>query len=209
VATKWSRFPRSSVRNGFTRPTGQINVNSPPYTQRPSSKKNLNENLLWLATFPAGDQPTRKLPQAFPWVRPSYAPFTFPQCKQRSTLFEVSEPHTIKRPRKGKTSIRKFVFFGKFAKPRGSHSGGIGSSPSSACRSKTCSMPWYHEPGNVAVLGCFPSALTISMSFLSPLRAVMSARLKQHAALTIQTTPEVAQKVIDAIDALRSERSED
>jgi hypothetical protein len=35
----------------------------------------------------------------------------------------------------------------------------------------------------------------------------MNARLKQHAALTIQTTPEVAQKVIDAIDALRSERS--
>src|SRR5713226_9482332 len=42
--------------------------------------------------------------------------------KQRSRLFEAIEPPTIKRPRKGKTSIRKFVFFGKFAKPRGSHS---------------------------------------------------------------------------------------
>jgi len=49
------------------------------------------------------------------------APLTFPDCKQRSRLFEAIEPPTIKRPRKGKTSIRKFVFFGKFAKPRGSH----------------------------------------------------------------------------------------
>src|SRR5437899_7849666 len=49
------------------------------------------------------------------------APLTFPHCKQRSRLFEAIEPPTIKRPRKGKTSIRKFVFFGNFAKPRGSH----------------------------------------------------------------------------------------
>src|SRR5437764_13523713 len=49
------------------------------------------------------------------------APLTFPHCKQRSRLFEAIEPPTIKRPRKGKTSIRKFVFFGKFAKPPGSH----------------------------------------------------------------------------------------
>src|SRR5947207_2992224 len=48
-------------------------------------------------------------------------PLTFPHCKQRSRLFEAIQPPTIKRPRKGKTSIRKFVFFGKFAKPRGSH----------------------------------------------------------------------------------------
>src|SRR5467141_3351370 len=48
------------------------------------------------------------------------APLTFPHCKQRSRLFEAIEPPTSKRPRKGKTSIRKFVFFGKFAKPRGS-----------------------------------------------------------------------------------------
>ena len=52
------------------------------------------------------------------------APLTFPHCKQRSRLFEAIEPPTIKRPRKGKTSIRRFVFFGKFAKPRGSHSQG-------------------------------------------------------------------------------------
>src|SRR6266480_8086893 len=45
------------------------------------------------------------------------APLTFPHCKQRSRLFEAIEPPTIKRPRKGKTSIRKFVFFGKFANP--------------------------------------------------------------------------------------------
>jgi TPR repeat protein len=50
---------------------------------------------------------------------PSYAPFTFPHRKQRSTLSKTIETHTIKRPRKGKTSIREFGFFGKFAKPRG------------------------------------------------------------------------------------------
>jgi hypothetical protein len=49
---------------------------------------------------------------------------TFPHCKQRSRLFEAIEPSTIKRPRKGKTSIRKFGFFEKFAKPRGSHTQG-------------------------------------------------------------------------------------
>jgi len=49
------------------------------------------------------------------------APLTFPHCNQRSRLFEAIEPPTIKRPRKGKTSIRKFVFFGKFDKPRRSH----------------------------------------------------------------------------------------
>src|SRR5271166_4272336 len=40
-----------------------------------------------------------------------HAPFTFPHCKYRSRLFEIVEPHTIKRPRKGKTSTEKFVFF--------------------------------------------------------------------------------------------------
>src|SRR5437870_5438309 len=48
-----------------------------------------------------------------------HAPLTFPHCNQRSRLFEAIEPPAIKRPRKGKTSIRKFVFFGKFAKPEG------------------------------------------------------------------------------------------
>jgi hypothetical protein len=50
------------------------------------------------------------------------APLTFPHCKQQSRLFEAIGSSTIKRPRKWKTSIRKFVFFGKLAKPRGSPS---------------------------------------------------------------------------------------
>ena len=50
------------------------------------------------------------------------APLTFPHCKQQSRLFEAIEPPTSKRPRKGKTSITKYGFFGKFAKPPGSHS---------------------------------------------------------------------------------------
>ncbi|SRR6266513_4255822 len=31
--------------NGFTRPTGYINVNSPPYSKRPSRRENLTKNL--------------------------------------------------------------------------------------------------------------------------------------------------------------------
>jgi hypothetical protein len=38
-------FPRTSIRNGFTRPTGDINVNSPVFTKRPSSEEILTENL--------------------------------------------------------------------------------------------------------------------------------------------------------------------
>ena len=56
------RFPRISLRNGSTRPTGD-NVNSPPYTQRPSRKEILNENLCDLPFF-FGGLPTRRLPQA-------------------------------------------------------------------------------------------------------------------------------------------------
>src|ERR1700731_3143105 len=80
------------------------------------------------------------------------APLTIPHCKQRSRLFEAIEPPTIKRPRKGKTSMRKFVFFGKFAKPRGSHSGEIGSSLNSACRPRRWAL--HHEPGRCG-LGSF------------------------------------------------------
>src|SRR6266849_8908890 len=47
------------------------------------------------------------------------APLTFPHCKQRSRLFEAIEPPTIKRPRKGKTSIRKFVFSGNLRSHEG------------------------------------------------------------------------------------------
>jgi hypothetical protein len=104
-------LPRISVRNGFIRATGNINGNSPLYTQRPSRQENLNESLLWLATFPAGITPLGSSLQQFHGVRPSYAPFTFPHCKQRSTLFERIEPIPIKRPRKGKTSIKTSVFF--------------------------------------------------------------------------------------------------
>src|SRR6266513_5578706 len=38
-------FPRISIRNGFTRPTGDINVNFLLYTKSPSRKENLTENL--------------------------------------------------------------------------------------------------------------------------------------------------------------------
>src|SRR6266481_1895620 len=38
-------FPRISIRNGFTRPTGDINVNSPLFTKRPAREEILTENL--------------------------------------------------------------------------------------------------------------------------------------------------------------------
>ena len=59
-------FPRISIGNGFTRPTGDINVNSPPYTQRPCSQENLTENLCDLPFFFRGPA-TRRLPPALPW----------------------------------------------------------------------------------------------------------------------------------------------
>src|SRR5580693_1652751 len=120
-------FPRISIRNGFTRPTGDINVNSSLFTKRPSREENLTENLCNLPFFfrrPAHSE----APSSSSMASDTGAPVTFPHCKQRSRLFEAMEPPTSKRPRKGKTSIRKFGFFGKFAKPRGSHRGKIGSS---------------------------------------------------------------------------------
>src|SRR6267143_2936031 len=112
-------FPRISIRNGFTRLTGDINVNSPLYTKRPSREEILTENLCDLPFFfrgPAHSEAPSSGPQG---VRPSYAPFALPHCKPRSRLFEIIDPLPIKRPRKGKTSIRKSVFFWKFANPRG------------------------------------------------------------------------------------------
>src|SRR5437870_1030255 len=111
-------FARISIRNGFTGPTGDINVNSPLFTKRPSREENLTENLCDLPFFFRGPA-NSEAPSSSSMASDTGAPLTFPHCKQRSRLFEAIEPSTIKRPRKGKTSIRKFVFFGKFAKPRG------------------------------------------------------------------------------------------
>src|SRR6266480_8102782 len=94
------------------------------------------------------------------------APLTFPHCKQRSRLFEAIEPPTIKRPRKGKTSIRKFVFFGKFAKPRGSHSQENQDHhwiKHAGPRRLRC--PAHHEPGKVTVLRCIAAALILVLTF--------------------------------------------
>jgi hypothetical protein len=70
VATKWDPSHRIGVRNGPTRPARDINVNYPPYTQRPSSKEILNENLLRFANFPTGTSPLRVSLQQFHGVRP-------------------------------------------------------------------------------------------------------------------------------------------
>src|SRR6267154_879651 len=50
-------FPRISIRNGFTRPTGDINVNSPLHTKRPSREEILTENLCDLPSPPVGRRP--------------------------------------------------------------------------------------------------------------------------------------------------------
>ena len=112
-------FPRISIRNGFTRPTGDIDVNSPHILRGPAVRKTSRRIfVIYHFSFAAGHS---EVPSSSSMVADTGAPLTFPHCKQRSRLFEAIEPPTIKRPRKGKTSIRKFVFFGKFAKPRGSH----------------------------------------------------------------------------------------
>src|SRR6266566_4055621 len=103
-------FARISIRNGFTGPTGDINVNSPLFTKRPSREENLTENLCDLPFFFRGPA-NSEAPSSSSMASDTGAPLTFPHCKQRSRLFEAIEPSTIKRPRKGKTSIRKFVFF--------------------------------------------------------------------------------------------------
>jgi hypothetical protein len=86
-------LPRISVRNGFTRPTGDINVNS-PYILRSPPERRTSREIFEICQFSFGDPPTPRRPPAIPWVRPSYEPFTFPHCRQRSRLFEIIEPHT-------------------------------------------------------------------------------------------------------------------
>src|SRR5438309_1525771 len=50
-------FPRISIRNGFTRPTGDINVNSPLFTKRAAREEVLTENLFVLPSPPVGWRP--------------------------------------------------------------------------------------------------------------------------------------------------------
>src|SRR6266478_1752623 len=50
-------FLRISIRNGFTRPTGDINVNSPLFTKRPAREEILTENLFDLPSPPVGCRP--------------------------------------------------------------------------------------------------------------------------------------------------------
>src|ERR1700730_15114736 len=58
-------FPRISIRNGFARPTGDINANSPPYTKRPSRE----EILIVICHFSFGDRPLGGSLQQFHGVR--------------------------------------------------------------------------------------------------------------------------------------------
>jgi len=55
-------FPRISIRNGFTRPTGDINVNSPLFTKRHSREEILTENLFDLPSPPVGRRPLSVTP---------------------------------------------------------------------------------------------------------------------------------------------------
>src|SRR5580700_9292278 len=55
-------LPRISTRNGFTRPTGDINVNSPLFTKRPSREEILTENLCDLPFFFRGPATRRLTP---------------------------------------------------------------------------------------------------------------------------------------------------
>src|SRR5258708_38818722 len=59
-------FLRISIRNGFTRPTGNFNVNYPLYTKRPSREEILTETLCDLPFVFRGPA-TRRLHPAVPW----------------------------------------------------------------------------------------------------------------------------------------------
>src|SRR6266566_5960140 len=58
-------FPRISIRNGFTRPKGDINVNT-PYTLRGPRERQSSRRIFVICYFSFGDQPTRRLPPAVP-----------------------------------------------------------------------------------------------------------------------------------------------
>src|SRR6266513_2287005 len=58
--------PPIIIRNVSTRPTGDIEVNSPLYTKRPSREEILTENLCDLPLFFWGPA-TRRFPPAVPW----------------------------------------------------------------------------------------------------------------------------------------------
>jgi len=62
LATKCGRFPRVSVRNGFTRPTGNINVNSPSIYSEALRQGKPQRKPFVACNFSCGDQPTRRLP---------------------------------------------------------------------------------------------------------------------------------------------------
>src|SRR5207249_4251090 len=103
---------------------GEYQRELPPYTKRPSREEILTENLCDLPFFFRGPA-TRRLPPAVPKgsdLRMRRSPSRTAN-RDRGSLKE-SNPLPIKRPPKGKTSIRKSVFFGKFAKPRRSHGQG-------------------------------------------------------------------------------------
>src|SRR6266478_510196 len=58
-------FPRISIRNGFTGPTGNFNVNIPYILRGPRQRKS-SRRILVICHFSFGDQPTRRLPPAVP-----------------------------------------------------------------------------------------------------------------------------------------------
>jgi hypothetical protein len=78
-------FPRISIRNGFTRPTGDINVNFPLFTKRLSREEILTENLCDLPSPPVGHKPLSITPTfAFFWMASSIPiPFALRRASQR------------------------------------------------------------------------------------------------------------------------------
>src|SRR6266566_6164248 len=67
-------FARISIRNGFTRPTGDINVNAPHILRGPREKRT-SLKIFVICHFFFGDKPTRGSLQQFHGVRPSHVPF--------------------------------------------------------------------------------------------------------------------------------------
>jgi hypothetical protein len=106
---KASNLPRISIRNGFTRPTGDINVSSPLFTKRPSREENLTENLCDLPFFFRGPA-TRTVPPALPWrpTRVRRGP-SHTANGDRGSL-KQSNPLLVRGLEKGKPQSESLVF---------------------------------------------------------------------------------------------------
>ena len=84
-------------------------MNSPLFTQRPSTEEILTENLCDLPFSFAGTGQS-EAPSSSSVASDTGAPITFPHCKQRSRLLKQSKPLLVRGLEKGKPQSESLVF---------------------------------------------------------------------------------------------------